>query len=357
MFHLNCSDKDMGLSNHTELQCDSISGCEKLQPKEPIVPRYQVINGLRICNGFIRKNVLEAMAYKPTKDDIFIATYPKCGTTWTQQIVFLLLNDGRPPADIGEYFSKHPFIDMLGNEGVESMVRPAAIKTHFPFNYVPYSPIAKYICVVRNPKDALVSFFHHTRGIPGYQFANGSFDTYFELFLEGKVDYGDYFDHLISWWDHRYDQNVIFLTFEEMKQDIGTAVHKIASFIDKSIAQKLEKDPIFMQNIVHFSSFDYMKKQDQVVRKPYEMPDQMLSNPTVPRVVKEALLNHISHRQSLDPCDSSTGSQDYAHIRKGIVNDWKNHLTHDQNERLVAKFVQKSSGTGIESLWKTKDWL
>ena len=235
--------------------------------------------------------------YQPSDDDLFIATYPKCGTTWTQQIVFLLQNDGRPPAGVGEYFSRHPFIDMLGDEGIQSMIRPAAIKTHFPFQYVPFSPSAKYICVVRNPKDALVSFYHHTRGIPGYQFSNGSFDTYFELFLEGKVDYGDYFDHLISWWDHRNDHNVIFLTFEEMKLDIRAAICKIAEFIDKSLIQKLEKDPIFMHNIVNFSSFEYMKEQDKLVRKPYEMPEQMLSNPAVPRIVKEALLNHISHLQ------------------------------------------------------------
>merc|ERR1712099_108187 len=35
-----------------------------------------------------RKNVL----YRPT--DIVVATYPKCGTTFAEQIVLLLLNDG-----------------------------------------------------------------------------------------------------------------------------------------------------------------------------------------------------------------------------------------------------------------------
>jgi aryl sulfotransferase len=29
--------------------------------------------------------------YRPRPDDIIIATYPKCGTTWTQQIVSLLV--------------------------------------------------------------------------------------------------------------------------------------------------------------------------------------------------------------------------------------------------------------------------
>lgn len=28
--------------------------------------------------------------------DIIVATYPKCGTTWTEQVILLLLNDGHP---------------------------------------------------------------------------------------------------------------------------------------------------------------------------------------------------------------------------------------------------------------------
>ena len=28
--------------------------------------------------------------------DIIVATYPKCGTTWTEQVILLLMNDGHP---------------------------------------------------------------------------------------------------------------------------------------------------------------------------------------------------------------------------------------------------------------------
>ena len=65
-------------------------------------------------------------------------------------------------------------------------------------------PKAKYIFISRNPKDCVVSFFHHTRGFPQhYDFEDGDFDVYFDLFCEGKVDFGFYYDMLKSWFNHK----------------------------------------------------------------------------------------------------------------------------------------------------------
>ncbi|KAM7289832.1 BTB/POZ domain-containing protein 2 [Ixodes scapularis] len=43
-------------------------------------------------NAFNVDNLTDALRYKPLPRDIFIATYPKAGTTWTQYIVWALLN-------------------------------------------------------------------------------------------------------------------------------------------------------------------------------------------------------------------------------------------------------------------------
>ncbi|GBN77502.1 Sulfotransferase 1C2, partial [Araneus ventricosus] len=124
----------------------------------------------------------------------------------------------------------------------------------------PWSEQAKYIYVARNPKDCCVSYFHHTKNLPQHGF-KGDFDEYFELFLSGKVDYGDYFDHLMEWYEHRNDPNVLFMTYEQIQEDTETSVLKMASFIDdEKYAEPLRKDRQILNNILEFSSFQYMKE-------------------------------------------------------------------------------------------------
>ena len=82
------------------------------------------------------------------------------------------------------------------------MPRPGVIKVHLPYHLTPRSDKAKYIYVTRNPKDCCVSYFHHMKSIPGHGF-NGTFDEFFEFFINGNIDYGDYFDNLLGWYEHR----------------------------------------------------------------------------------------------------------------------------------------------------------
>lgn len=80
-------------------------------------------------------------------------------------------------------------------------------------------------------QDCCVSYYHHTKSIPGYRFVDGLFDDYFELFIDGLIDFGDYFDMTLSWYEHRNDPNVLFLTYEELKKDTDANVLKVAEFI------------------------------------------------------------------------------------------------------------------------------
>ncbi|KAF8764225.1 Sulfotransferase 2B1 like protein [Argiope bruennichi] len=180
------------------------------------IPHYIRVEGLRFAEGFDPDTIRSALDYQPRPYDVFVVTYPKCGTTWMMQIALLILHEGQLPESTEEYFACTPYLEMLGAEVVEKMPRPSPIRSHLPFDMIPFAKHAKYIYVARNPKDCCISLYHHTKMFPAYGFSNGSFDDFFKVFIRGETDYNDYFDHLLSWYEHKDDDNV---SFDFMKQD------------------------------------------------------------------------------------------------------------------------------------------
>lgn len=274
-------------------------------------PSYTMHGGFRMPMGFPIAGFSSALEYRARSEDIFIASYPKCGTTWVQYIVYLLLHDGVPLSGdrlLGEVI---PHLEEVGREPVEKLPKPRAIKTHLPFSMTPAHPDARYIYVARNPFDCVVSFYHHTRGfVQHYDFSAGSFEDYFECFLNGEVDFGDYFDNLASWYEHRDDSNVLFLTYEAIKGDARQAVVAIAEFLQLPCSA----DEAMLAEVVRHSSFANMRKGQGRWSSP--RPDNLP-----------------------------------AFIRKGVVGDWLNYFSPGQARRLADKFSASAETAGFARLW------
>lgn len=95
------------------------------------------IEDVRIPKFFSKECFESVLRYQPKSGDIFIATYPKCGTTWMQNVVLNILRRGQPLEKAGDFFLASPFLDQLGAEDSERlMIRPGAYKTHLTFEKV-----------------------------------------------------------------------------------------------------------------------------------------------------------------------------------------------------------------------------
>ena len=67
---------------------------------------------------------------------------------------------------------------------------------------------AKYIYVYRNPKDAAVSMFYHVQSL--HAKSSIIWDNFYESYcIQGKVPYGHVVDHVVEWWKHRGDYDMI----------------------------------------------------------------------------------------------------------------------------------------------------
>ncbi|XP_067134026.1 sulfotransferase 1C2-like [Centruroides vittatus] len=324
----------------------------------PVKPTYLDCDGFLIAAGFSKDAYRSVVEYKPKPDDIFIATYPKCGTTWMQYIVTLILRKGEPFADGLDFFTNSPFLEMTGADAIETMRKPGVLKTHLPIHLVPFSPEAKYIYVARNPKDCCVSFYYHTKLFSPYNFENGTFEDYFEVFIRGEVDWGDYFDHLLGWYAHRNDPNVYFTTYENMKKDIQSEIFKVAAFLGDEYLHILQEDKTVLNNVLRYSSLDYMRVNMNALMKEFyeKLIEGSFDENILPSGLK-ALQKNIrasieAKQDDVLKTESKEGDKEIAFVRKGVVGDWKNHFTPEQEKILEEKIREKTKNSDVMNLWK-----
>ncbi|XP_003413668.1 sulfotransferase 1C4 isoform X1 [Loxodonta africana] len=256
--------------------------------------------------------------FQAKPDDLLIATYPKAGTTWTEEIVDLIQNKGdaekskRAPTHI-----RIPFIELIipgmesGLEQANAMLSPRTLKTHLPIDLVPPSFLeknCKIIYVARNPKDSMVSYYHFQRmnkGLPD----PGTWEEYFESFLAGKVCWGSWYDHVKGWWEAKDQYRILYLFYEDMKKNPKHEIQKLAEFIGNNL------DDEVLDKIVYHTSFDVMKL------------NPMANYSSVPT----EFMDH-----SISPF-----------MRKGTVGDWKNYFTVAQNERFDEDYKKKMANTSL----------
>ncbi|KAG7235502.1 hypothetical protein INR49_002638 [Caranx melampygus] len=220
--------------------------------------------------------------------DVFVVTYPKSGER---------------------------SIEVTGNSrAFVNAPSPRLRVTHLLHWLMPsgLSQRGKVIYVARNPKDVLVSYYHFHK-VANMLETPKDFDDFFEKFMRGDVFGGSWFDHVKTWFSHKDNMNMLFITYEEMIQDLQAAVERISSFLGKELTEEQ------LANVVKHSTFKNMRKIPQAN---YEQ-------------VSVDLLNHHQGR----------------FMRKGTIGDWKNHFTVAQSERFDMVFHKEMKDFPLSFVW------
>ncbi|XP_062051508.1 sulfotransferase 6B1-like [Lepus europaeus] len=234
-------------------------------------------------------------------DDVFLVSYPKSGTHWVAEIIENIPSARitlTPPIELGD-ISRLEELNMYSGRRV--------IPTHLSYNLLPLDvkqKQCKIIYIVRNPKDTAVSLFHYYRDNPHLPSVE-TWATFLELFLQGDVVYGSWFDHVLSWEEHKNDKNVLIIFYEEMKKDLPKNIKKITTFLGINVS---DSD---INKIAWKASFSEMKTN----------------------AVKE----------NCDPNHTicALTSNRSLVFRKGVVGDWLNYFTPRQKKAFDALFTEK----------------
>ncbi|KFR04932.1 Sulfotransferase 1C1, partial [Opisthocomus hoazin] len=260
--------------------------------------------------------------FKARPDDLLIAAYAKAGTTWTQEIVDMIQQNGDvEKCRRATTYKRHPFLEWSmeasptlsysGLELAEAMPFPRTIKTHLPVQLLPpsfWEQNCKIIYVARNAKDNLVSYYHFHRmnkAMPD----PGTWEEFMEKFMTGKVLWGSWYDHVKGWWKAKDNHRILYLFYEDMKENPKQEIQKILKFLEKDVNQEV------LNKILDNTSFEIMKENP-------------MTNYTKDFV---EVMDH-----SVSPF-----------MRKGVVGDWKNYFTVAQNEKFDEDYKKKMADTTL----------
>ncbi|XP_055696596.1 luciferin sulfotransferase-like [Lutzomyia longipalpis] len=217
-------------------------------------------------------------------DDVWVLSFPKCGTTWTQEMVWQICNDlnFKPSNSLSERYS---FLDHLA-----ASLLPRQIWTEKP----------KIVYVIRNAKDMITSYYHHWKNIPGF---SGSFDEFIDLIIDNRINYTPFDSHVINFWHMRNESNVLFLVYEEMQQNLPKVIEKTAHFFGKTLTE------------------------EQI----YELADHLSFNKMAnnPAVNFEKELSRLRKENNM-----SYNEKDYRFIRKGKVNSFKDEMSPEMIKKV-----------------------
>ncbi|XP_032680628.1 sulfotransferase 1C4-like isoform X2 [Odontomachus brunneus] len=251
----------------------------------------------------------EVYNFEPHPDDTCIVTYPRSGTTLTQELVWLVAND----MNFEEARSKHlldrfPFLDTTGIiepelfagkavdeenrlensvKFVEKQPSPRFIKTHVALDLLPkiVNSDCKIIYVARNPKDTVVSWYYFQKEIEVIKY-KGNFEQFCDVFMSDRTIYCPYWEHVKEGWEKRHRPNTLFIFYEDLVKDLPGNIRKIATFYGKSYSEEQIAKLVDHLSIKKF-------RENKMVNVP------------------------------------STGAHmnNNIFIRRGIVGDWKAHFT------------------------------
>ncbi|KAF3431626.1 hypothetical protein FNV43_RR26357 [Rhamnella rubrinervis] len=274
--------------------------------------------------------VLSCQKHFQAKDtDILLVTNPKSGTTWLKAISFALVNRARYP-DLGQHplLTNNPHVlvpflelDFYMNENVfpdlNSLASPRLFSTHLPYVSLPESvknSNCKLVYLCRNPKDTFVSLWHFTNKLRSVSKATNPIEESFDKFCKGVSLYGPFWDHVLEYWKESLEkqERVLFLKFEEMKEQPISLVKRLADFIGCPFSAEEEAKGA-VEAVLRLCSFENLSNLE--VNKIGKLP---------------------------------SGEETNAFFRRGEVGDWINHLTSEMAQQLDSVTQQKFNGSGLK---------
>ncbi len=199
------------------------------------------------ANG-IYKSIMDNDLFVPITDtlpgDIFIAGFPKSGNTWMQSLVAGLLFG----IDT-QYLSDHLAQEIVPDVHIRKLYKRFSNLNFFKTHHLPKPHYKKVIYLVRDGRDAMVSYYHFNKQFhPDIQLK--------DMIIEGKEVFPcSWHMHVRQWRSNPYGAEVMHLRYEDLLSEPLKQLKAVCSFAG------IERDDDLIKKVISGNTFEKMKRK------------------------------------------------------------------------------------------------
>jgi len=212
--------------------------------------------------------------------DVVISTPPKCGTTWTQMLCALLIFDTadlpRPLTEISPWLDATTYDTAAILADLESRQHRRFVKTHTPLDGLPFEAGVTYLCVGRDPRDAMLSFEHATANIHPDAIPPGGLDPQagpppsedpldrFREWADAEatpesasfgVSLANLVHHVRTFWERRDAPQVALFHYADLKADLPGQLARLATTLS------IDTTPQRLEQLAAAATFERMRNR------------------------------------------------------------------------------------------------
>lgn len=268
----------------------------------------QFLGQTRLATNFVLGRQKMVKGVTSYDDDVWIVSYPKSGNTWTRFLIANLVAGGEG-VDWSNIERRVPDIYQGRDTQYKDLPRPRYFKSHDAYR----PEYRRVVCIVRDPRDVAVSYFHFVkklRQIP----VEATTDDFMGTFIAGRIDpYGSWGENVGSWLGARKgSKDFIVVRYEDLMEDTELQLRRIAEMLS------LPADQAALRRAVENSRADRMREMEAKQRDQHK--------------------------------DLKTGRSDIPFVRAAKTGQWQTALTPENARQIQAAWGPVMNELGYSSV-------